>query len=508
MSSPLFDEGSLTSLQALQLLFVGIGGRGKMNEEEEDIISKDLVFPEIFQAPKILCPDMFIQVLVTEKFFSRVLMCEAEICLACGGESDGSLLRFFIGKIHPVRLNNRGKQKLQKMMTFRPKYLQNPFFIVPPLFLILSTFFSLSHVRQNDTADLQPDGVLRLVKRKMEETKQKNYSMILAENQTKRPDPTDNFRIRFQCSSIRGGGCNLVRGGGYISSFCLLLFLLLPSQETLCYSQYVYAISLVCLIVFSITAIVGSSVMFSGEKRFVDSVKSFTDYLVNKGISIYESLIRIQNLLISAKNIVLNKKYVPDDLKQETDNANKMIDSIGTLPRVKAEDITNEINEFLQHVNTALIILASIMLVLAFLGFSKTPFGSRHISFLGGMFFFGNINPPSLLAVKPIQNLRSYPSFIEKPGLIAYNADSDMSFGSLFELGILAIDKPIKIDFNNVTKASNITGFLPLCSSFEGNGKVTLKNQVSANVCVASRHGQFDLVVKSPQSLAVRKKMQ
>ncbi|KAE8695029.1 protein FIZZY-RELATED 2-like [Hibiscus syriacus] len=93
-------------------------------------------------------------------------------------------------------------------------------------------------------------------------------------------------------------------------------------------------------------------------------------------------------------------------------------------------------------------------------------------------------------------------------GLLAYNVDSDPSFGSPFELGILAIDKPIKIDFSNVTKASNITGFLPLCASFEGNGKVTLKNQVSPNVCVASRHGQFGLVVKSPQSLAVRKKMQ
>ncbi|KAE8717216.1 FIZZY-related 2 isoform 1 [Hibiscus syriacus] len=97
-------------------------------------------------------------------------------------------------------------------------------------------------------------------------------------------------------------------------------------------------------------------------------------------------------------------------------------------------------------------------------------------------------------------------------GLLAYNANSDLSFGSPFELGILAIDKPIKIDFSNVTKASNITGFLPLCASFEGNGKVTLKNQVSPNVCVASRHGHFGLVVKSPQSsssapAAVRKKI-
>ncbi|KAK8522971.1 hypothetical protein V6N13_076194 [Hibiscus sabdariffa] len=92
-------------------------------------------------------------------------------------------------------------------------------------------------------------------------------------------------------------------------------------------------------------------------------------------------------------------------------------------------------------------------------------------------------------------------------GLLAYNADSDLSFGSPFELGILAREIPIKIDFSNVTKASNITGVLPLCASFEGNGKVTLRNQVSPNVCVASRHGHFGLVVKSPPSLPVRKKI-
>ncbi|MBA0554612.1 hypothetical protein Golob_013707 [Gossypium lobatum] len=93
-------------------------------------------------------------------------------------------------------------------------------------------------------------------------------------------------------------------------------------------------------------------------------------------------------------------------------------------------------------------------------------------------------------------------------GLLAYNADSDLSYGSPFELGILAREKPIKIDFSNITKASNKTGNWPLCASFEGNGKVTLKKQVSPNVCVATKHGHFGLVMESPPpSLPVRKKI-
>ncbi|XP_017972448.1 PREDICTED: uncharacterized protein LOC18606421 [Theobroma cacao] len=92
-------------------------------------------------------------------------------------------------------------------------------------------------------------------------------------------------------------------------------------------------------------------------------------------------------------------------------------------------------------------------------------------------------------------------------GLLAYNAGSDVSFGSPFQLGILAREKPIKIDFSNFTKASNMTGIRLFCASFEGDGKVTMKNQVSPNVCFATRHGHFGLVIESPPSLPVRKKI-
>ncbi|XP_022777225.1 uncharacterized protein LOC111318612 [Durio zibethinus] len=92
-------------------------------------------------------------------------------------------------------------------------------------------------------------------------------------------------------------------------------------------------------------------------------------------------------------------------------------------------------------------------------------------------------------------------------GLLAYNAGSDISFSSPFQLGILSREKPIKIDFSNITKASNMTGIRPLCASFEGDGKVTFKNQVSPNVCVATMHGHFGLVIGSPPSMPVRKKI-
>ncbi|KAE8671559.1 putative WD-repeat protein [Hibiscus syriacus] len=91
-------------------------------------------------------------------------------------------------------------------------------------------------------------------------------------------------------------------------------------------------------------------------------------------------------------------------------------------------------------------------------------------------------------------------------GLLAYNAGTDVSSGSPFEVEILATESPIKINFSNITKASNTRGIRALCASFEGDGKVTLRNQVSPDVCVATRDGHFGLVVELPPPVPVRKK--
>lgn len=88
-------------------------------------------------------------------------------------------------------------------------------------------------------------------------------------------------------------------------------------------------------------------------------------------------------------------------------------------------------------------------------------------------------------------------------GLLAYNAGTNIDFNNRFQLGILANQKPIIIDFRNVTAArvSNVSGIKPLCANFQGDGKVILTNQVSPFVCVATKHGHFGLVTaRQPQS--------
>ncbi|XP_039051678.1 uncharacterized protein LOC120193166 [Hibiscus syriacus] len=236
--------------------------------------------------------------------------------------------------------------------------------------------------------------VLSSMKRdtEIEEITEGNYSIILAEKQTRRPDPTDGFRTYT-------GGWDITNQHYYASvaytafpfmAMAIIWFVVVgmflicacicccfcQRKKPFGYSRYVYAFSLVCLILFTITAIAGSYVMFTGEKRFLESVKKFTSYLVNKAVSIWDNLVRIQNLLISAKE-VLNKDYVPDELKENIDKAKQMIHSIGRLPQIRAEDITTEIKEFFKNANTALVDIPSIMLVLAFLGLVFSILGMK-----------------------------------------------------------------------------------------------------------------------------------
>ncbi|OIV95483.1 hypothetical protein TanjilG_01480 [Lupinus angustifolius] len=83
-------------------------------------------------------------------------------------------------------------------------------------------------------------------------------------------------------------------------------------------------------------------------------------------------------------------------------------------------------------------------------------------------------------------------------GILAYNADEDANSSNPFQLGIIAGENPITIDFTN-TSFNKEKGNNPLCASFEGNGRITFtKSSTSSPLsCVAKKHGHFGLVIES-----------
>ena len=104
-------------------------------------------------------------------------------------------------------------------------------------------------------------------------------------------------------------------------------------------------------------------------------------------------------------------------------------------------------------------------------------------------------------------NLEGYELVTPILGLLAYNGgddDQNVSNPNPFELGIVASENPIKVDFTNVTRtrtSKGATGNIPYCATFEGQGKVTLAKMVSPNICAATSHGHFGLVIEAIRPL-------
>ncbi|XWS19125.1 hypothetical protein CRYUN_Cryun32bG0104800 [Craigia yunnanensis] len=272
-----------------------------------------------------------------------------------------------------------------------------PFF----LFLILSTFFSLSY-GQNDSVDLPSDsnspGIMSLVKRKLDEGRPGNGSLILAEKETYRKDPLDHFN--YYTGGWNIANVHYLASVAYSSApfaaialvwFVLFgLFLFFACICCCCcrrnkpygYSRLAYALSLMFLILFTIAAIVGCAIMYTGEGRFRGSVNGAIKYIVNQGISVVNNLISVYNYLSSAKNIALNQHFLPPDLISEIDKVNSLINATGNLPHVKSSHITDSMLNILNPVNIVLITITVFMLLLTFLGFLFSILGMQSCVYL------------------------------------------------------------------------------------------------------------------------------
>ncbi|XVF26513.1 hypothetical protein REPUB_Repub14bG0023200 [Reevesia pubescens] len=148
------------------------------------------------------------------------------------------------------------------------------------------------------------------------------------------------------------------------------------------YSRIAYALSLIFLILFTIAAIVGCAIMYTGEGRFMGSVNDITKYIVNQGTGVVNNLINVFTYLSSAKNVALNQQFLPPNLISEIDKVNSLINATGNIPHVKSAQITDDMLHILKPVNIALITITVFLLLLAFLGFLFSILGMQSCVYL------------------------------------------------------------------------------------------------------------------------------
>uniref|UniRef100_A0A1J3DA60 Transmembrane protein n=1 Tax=Noccaea caerulescens TaxID=107243 RepID=A0A1J3DA60_NOCCA len=217
-----------------------------------------------------------------------------------------------------------------------------------------------------------------------------NSSLILAAKRTKRKDPEENFKLYT-------GGWNISNTHYWTSvaytaapfiTIALVWFVffgLCLSFICLCYcccshrpygySRLAYALSLILLILFTIAAIVGCVFLYTGQGKFHASTTETLDYVVRQANFTSESLRNVSDYLNAAKKVDVQSSVLPGDVLSSIDDIQGKINSSATTLSTKTMENQDKIQNVLDNMRLALIIIAAVMLFLAFIGFLLSIFG-------------------------------------------------------------------------------------------------------------------------------------
>ncbi|KAF5932255.1 hypothetical protein HYC85_028426 [Camellia sinensis] len=224
-------------------------------------------------------------------------------------------------------------------------------------------------------------------------------SLILAAERTHRKDPLDNLKYYT-------GGWN-ISDKHYFFLFrkCLWLLPVFPcfspaaiwfvgfglSSLLIClcccccqrrqygYSRTAYALSLIFLSLFTIAAVVGCVVLYTGQGKFHNSTSDTLDYVVRQSNLTVQNLRNVSDYLAAAKRVGVYQVFLPRNVQNSIEKVEAGINaSATTLEHVTMKN-RNNIDNVLNSVRIALIVIAAVMLVVALLGFLFSVIGLQFL---------------------------------------------------------------------------------------------------------------------------------
>ncbi|KAJ9688813.1 hypothetical protein PVL29_014456 [Vitis rotundifolia] len=271
------------------------------------------------------------------------------------------------------------------------------FLLLLPFYLfIASTSFTFSH-GSSQPHHLQPLRVQEVfggrengglvpwkTRRSLAEGSGDNSSLILAAKRTHRKDPSDglnyytggwNISNQHYWASVSYSAAPFFLLGGIwfvLFGLCLSLICLCYCccrREPYGYSRTAYALALILLILFTIAAIIGCVVLYTGQGKFHGSTTSTLGYVVDQAETTSEELKNVSEYLSAAKRIGIGSTFLPANVQSNIDHAETKINDSATTLHTKTEKNSKDIQNLLDAVRLALIVVAAVMLLLAFLGF-------------------------------------------------------------------------------------------------------------------------------------------
>nr|XP_043639608.1 uncharacterized protein LOC122610707 [Erigeron canadensis] len=224
-----------------------------------------------------------------------------------------------------------------------------------------------------------------------------NLSMVLADKRTRRRDPLNDFKYYI-------GGWN-ISDHHYFSSVSYsatplftiatiwfvgfgMALLLICSYYCCCrkvkygYSRTAYALSLAFLTLFTIGAIVGCVILYTGQGKFYSSTTNTLDYVVRQSKDTSYNLNSVLEILDTAKSIGVEQASLPPNIKNNIDRVDRMVTKAARDLELETKRNKKEIQEVLNSVKLALIIIAAVMLLLALLGFLLSIFGLQVLVYI------------------------------------------------------------------------------------------------------------------------------
>uniref|UniRef100_A0A5B7A766 Transmembrane protein n=2 Tax=Davidia involucrata TaxID=16924 RepID=A0A5B7A766_DAVIN len=224
-----------------------------------------------------------------------------------------------------------------------------------------------------------------------------NSTIALAAERTHRKDPLDGFKRytggwniseRHYWASVGFTAAPLFVIAGVwfvVFGMCLSLICLCYCccrREPYGYSRTAYAFSLIFLILFTTAAIVGCVVLYTGQGKFHNSTTKTLQYVVTQANTTVEKLRNVSEYLAAAKLIRVDQVFLPSNVQTDIDQIETKINSSASTLSDRALDNSNDIQDLLDSVRLALIIIAAIMLVLTFLGFLFSIFGMQFLVYI------------------------------------------------------------------------------------------------------------------------------
>lgn len=225
-----------------------------------------------------------------------------------------------------------------------------------------------------------------------EEQNDVNSSLVLAEERTARKDPLDGlkkYRGGWNISERHYWGSVAFTAAPFfvMALVWFVVFGLSLSLICLCYcccarqpygySKSAYALSLILLILFTVVAIVGCVVLYTGQAKFHGSTDETLKYIVHQANTTAQKLRNLSDDLASAKKVGVAQVFLPVQVQSDIDEIQTKLNSSSYALSEKTEDNRDKIHRVINTVMLVLIILSAVMLLLTFIGFLFSIFGMQ-----------------------------------------------------------------------------------------------------------------------------------